>query len=112
MPGTTFSETFTSSANTTDQTDTVMTVDAGKGFEVAEVKVAIESGAGSDVSVQVFSGDKPVAPQDDAVDIAGQIIELPADVTLSPGDELVARHDNAAASAFDVTVIIVGDEHD
>lgn len=111
MASTTFVETFTSSANTTDQSDTVMTVQPGKGFDVDWVGVAIESGAGSDVDVQVFSGDKPVAPQDDAFDIAGEFIKLPADVTLSPGDELVARHDNNSSTARDVTVVVAGDEH-
>lgn len=111
MSGTTFVETFSSTANTTDQTDTVMTADDGKGFDVDMVKIAIESGAGSAVDVQIFSGDQPVAPQDDALDIAGQVVELPTDHLLGPSNELVARHSNSSATARDVTVIIVGDEH-
>lgn len=111
MSGTTFSETFTSSASTTGQTNTVMTADPGKGFDVDRVGIAIESGAGSDVTVQVFAGDQPVVPQDDAFDVAGEFVWLGVDHELSPSGTLDARHDNNSSTARDVTVIVEGDEH-
>lgn len=109
-PSTTRFETFTSSANTTGQSNDIFTVDAGGGFDVDWIGIAIESGAGSDVSVRVFSGDSPVAPFDDAFDISGEFVRMPADIRLSPGDTLEARHDNDSNTARDVSVIVAGDE--
>jgi len=111
MTATTFTETFTSSKSTTGQENTVFTVNPGKEFEVAEIKIGIESGAGSNVGVRVFDGDKPIAPQDNQLDISGELIPLPTDATLSPGDELVARHDNNSSTDRDVTVIVVGESN-
>jgi len=88
----------------------VFTVEPGKGFLVERVQVAIENGAGSAVSVRVFSGDSPIAPEDTAIDIAGEIVPLAAETRLSPGDEVTARHDNTSSTDRDVTVVVEGED--
>lgn len=108
---TTRTETFTSSSNTTEQSNDLFTVEAGGGFHVLGVKVAIESGAGSNVGVRVFSGDEPIAPVDNQIDVSGELVELPADTVLSPGDTLEARHDNTSATNRDVTVVVTGEDN-
>lgn len=110
MPSTTFTQTFTSEASTSNQTDTVLTADPGLGLDIDWVGIAIESGAGSAVDVQVFVGDNAIAPQDDPIDIAGEFIELPTDALIGPGTDVVARHSNTSTTARDVTVVIAGDE--
>lgn len=109
MPSETYSETFTSSANTTGQTDTVFTADAGGGFDVDEIAVHIRSGASTDVEVQVFAGDEPIAPKRSPIDLAGETVKMPVDAHVSPANTLVARHDNGSASDHAVTVLVTGD---
>lgn len=102
-----FTETFTSSANTTDQENTVFTNNEARTLEVVEVKIAIESGAGSAVGVAVFHGEDRMAPEDGPVDIAGEVVSIPCNAEVGPGNDVVARHDNSSATARDVTVLVV-----
>jgi hypothetical protein len=109
MASETYSETFTSSSSTTGQTATVFTADAGGGFAVDAVQVHIRSGASTDVEVQVFAGDEPIAPKRSPLDLAGETVQMPVDVHISPANSLVARHDNGSASDHVVTVLITGE---
>jgi hypothetical protein len=108
---TTRTETFTSSANTTDQRNDLFTVEAGSEFHVQGVKVYIEPEADSAVGVRVFAGDEPVAPVDDQVTVSGEVIGLPAGHVLSPGDTLEARHDNSSLTDRTVRVIVIGTDN-
>jgi len=111
MASTTFFTSVTSSANTTGQTATVVTAPPGGELHVGRIDIEIASGAGTDVTAQVFDGAQPVAPQDSPLSLADTLVSLPTDVSLSPADTLTLRHSNNSASDRAVSVVVVADEH-
>jgi len=100
-------ETVTSTANTSGQRDTVLTVPAGGAWKITEVKFFLEGSAGQAVDVQAFYGEKPIAPHDDKIDISGDTITLPTSQVVSPDDEIDVRHDNNDGSDHEFTTIVV-----
>jgi hypothetical protein len=100
--------TFTSTANTSGQTAVVTELGDEQEFVVEEIYVKIPSEAGTDVSVQVFSGAKAIAPADDPLQLSGEYVGLAAHEPLSAGDKLVVTHSNNSATDRSVTVIAAG----
>lgn len=100
----TYTETVTSSSNTSNQEDDILEIDAGSGRRLVEVQIGIETGAGSDVTAQVFDGQAQVAPVDDPTDISGELVRLPCHAELAPGDTLQLRHSNSSSTNRDISV--------
>jgi hypothetical protein len=100
--------TFTSSANTSGQTATVTELGDEQEYLVEEVYVKIPGAAGTDVSVQVFVGARPIAPADDPLQLSGEYVGLSAHEELSAGDTLRVVHSNSSATDRTVTVIAAG----
>lgn len=107
---TTVYESFTSAATTSNQSNTVFTGRAGQGFAVEWVGFQIESGAGTDVSVQLFVGENALVPQDDPFDIPGEFVRLPAEQHLGPDTPIEARHSNTSSNPIAIRVVVAGTE--
>jgi hypothetical protein len=100
--------TFTSAANTSGQTAVVTELGDEQEYVVEEVYIKIPSAAGTDVSVQVFVGARPIAPADDPLQLSGEYVGLAAHEPLSAGDKLTVTHSNNSATDRSVTVIAAG----
>jgi len=100
--------TFTSSANTSGQTAVLTELGDEQEFLVEEIYVKIPGAAGTDVSVQVFAGAKPIAPADDPLQLSGEYVGLTTHERLSAGDKLVVTHSNSSTTDRTVTVIAAG----
>lgn len=105
----TFAGKFTSSANTSNQVDTVFTLDEGPDFEIQEVTLFTPGNNTGEVTAQVFAGERPVAPQNGKTGIPDNPFDLPTDFTIGPESDVEVRHDNTSANPIELTVTVKGE---
>jgi hypothetical protein len=103
----TYGTTFEISAGGEVQ-ETVFEAEAGEAVRLDRCVMSTETGNIGPVTLQLFSGEKPLAPQDDPISPAIDKLEMTLDETISPGDEVTVRASNVSGSAVGATVLVEG----
>jgi|AKVG01.1.fsa_nt_gi hypothetical protein len=105
--GETFALPFDAPANTSG-TKTVFTLPEGSAFQCEQADILIEGAAPLSVTVAVLNGQARLAPANGSVGGGGQLFELRADTTISPGNEITAKFDNPDSEGYAVIVLLHG----
>jgi hypothetical protein len=107
----TYGTTFDISAGG-ETTETVLEVPPGEAILLDRCVMSTETGNIGPVTLQLFSGDKPLAPQNNPISPAIDKLELTLDDEVSPGDTVTVRASNTSDSAIGATVLVEGVRQD